>query len=571
MTKVPVPPTPTSHKRGAFSCGIIAAAIGFISFTVLAISSIRQSTSSTAAIGYLFIPITSLIGAVPFFIFGYSVKYLKNWYFSNARKFDYKVALAFAASIFLFLASAKITLEGIYLTGLVREIKSMNEAELEKTIEKPFFGKNKFVLGAIAQNKCASGELLQRIGSIDKKELHERMGSVFDVMGENRRGLAVMRLVAQHPNVLPTTLEQLSNSSDDYVLLNVAANKKTSVATLRRLSQRKTDLIDWGLAGNPLTPSDVLSKLSSSANEYTRAGVAQNPSTPLKDLEKLAVDKVWNVRRGVAENAKVSLELLGKLCEDHDEQVRRIAEYHYKPRRLCVPITSPNAQLNVANYPFKVQCEENGIAKAILSLKRFRHNDVLRTWQVQTPAVIALNVADLKPDDYLLFIAAPGYASQWVTIKVKSDSIIFGAETMTLFRKRYVVMRYAITTGASRNFSSEKNKQRVIAVPHWGQIPELRGDWQIWQKDATPCFEFHRCAPKPSFGFVKAAKGQRFEDILNAPEDQYMTRSIKAEPGMILLARTHGNSAKDQCYAKIEIQQITENPPDGVEIAAGRD
>lgn len=317
-----------SNKAELIRYGIIAAAVGFVSVAVLTIMSIKRSTSSTAAIGYLFVPMISLLWSVPFFAFGYSVGYLWKWHSSLVRKFNVTVVLAFVVSIVLFLAGAKFAVEGIYLSSLVHEIKSMNEAELRNTIEKPFFGKNKFVLGAIVQNKAASGELLDIIGKMDEKDLHERMWSLFDIMGDNTHGLAVMRLVARHPNVLPETLEHLAKSSNDYVLGDVAGNEKTSVATLIRLSQRKTYLIDWGLARNPSTPSDILNKLSSSDNEYTRAPVAQNPNTLLKDLEKLAVDHEWNVRRSVAQNPQVSVDLLNKLKEDKDERVRHMIVFN---------------------------------------------------------------------------------------------------------------------------------------------------------------------------------------------------------------------------------------------------
>jgi hypothetical protein len=318
------------YKQGALKCGNIAAGFGFILVSIITISSILRSSSSTAAIGFLFVPMVGLIGAIPFFVFGYSIKYLQNWYHLRGRGFDFTVVLSLAVSAILILAGAKFLVEGTYLTHLVHEVKFMNEAELSKTIDMPFFGKNKFVLGAIAQNKSASGALLRTIGYINDKDLHKKMWSVFPIMGENTHGLAVMRLVARHPNVLPETLEYLAGSQDDYVLGDVAANEKTSVETLKMLSLKRTYLIDWGLARNTSTPSDILDRLSESDNEYTRADVAQNPSTPLKDLEKLATDREWNVRRSVVQNPQVSVDLLDKLSKDYDENVRGSAEYKIK-------------------------------------------------------------------------------------------------------------------------------------------------------------------------------------------------------------------------------------------------
>lgn len=291
-----------SNKAEIIRYGVIAAAIGFVLAAALTIISINRSTSSTAAIGYLFVPMISILWSIPFFAFGFSVGYLRKWHSSLMRRFNVLVFLVLVASIVLFLAGAKFAIEGIYMTNLVHEIELMNDTELRNTIEKPFWGRNKFVLGAIAQNRSASSELLDKIARTDKKELYEKMWSVFDIMGENRHGLAVMRLVARHPNVLPETLEHLAKCSNNYVLGDVAINEKTSIATLIRLSQKKNYLLDWGLACNPSTPSNILSKLSTSDDMYTRNYVAGNPNTPLKDLERLAVDREHIVRQS-AQNA----------------------------------------------------------------------------------------------------------------------------------------------------------------------------------------------------------------------------------------------------------------------------
>jgi hypothetical protein len=317
------------HKAEIMRHGLIAAAIGFIASAVMSIMSISRSTSSTAAIGYLFVPMTSLMWSVPFFVFGYSVGYLRKWHAAPVRTIGAAVILAYALSGFLFCAGAVVSVEGLYLKSLVNDIKAMNEQELGNAIHKPFFGKNKFVLGAVAQNKNASGELLKEIGMSDDPELYEKMWSLFDVMCENRHGLAVMRLVARNHNVLPETLEHLAQSSNEYVLGDVAGNEKTSVETLIRLSRRKNYLIDWGLARNPLTPPDILSGLSRSDNEYTRAPAAQNPGTVLKDLELLASDREWNVRRSVAQNPKASTELLDKLSTDTDRNVRQMVIFNH--------------------------------------------------------------------------------------------------------------------------------------------------------------------------------------------------------------------------------------------------
>jgi len=68
---------------------------------------------------------------------------------------------------------------------------------------------------------------MARIAVLDAAELTERMGAVWDVMGENRKGLAVMRLVARHPNAGSATLERLAaRPGAAYVLHEVLANPR---------------------------------------------------------------------------------------------------------------------------------------------------------------------------------------------------------------------------------------------------------------------------------------------------------------------------------------------------------
>jgi len=49
---------------------------------------------------------------------------------------------------------------------------------------------------------------------IPSPDLHRRMGAMPPIMGENTKGLAVMRLVVLHPNVEERTLIELAKSPD---------------------------------------------------------------------------------------------------------------------------------------------------------------------------------------------------------------------------------------------------------------------------------------------------------------------------------------------------------------------
>jgi hypothetical protein len=302
--------------------------VGIICLLVLAlldISAISRSTNSTAAIGYIFLPITVGVLSIPGFVAGWCLGYFLLWWKSPVRS---RRALAFLAGAVPLTLAAWVTgivWNGLHLTAQVHDILKMDARQLAVTIDDPTLSSNKFVLGAIAENRKATPEVLHRIATLDRPELHKAMGSHFDVMGTNRKGLAVMRLVARHPNTAPEDLAILANSTDPYVAGDIAGNPKVSGAVLDRFQDNGNYLIDWGLAHNPNTPAAALSRLSVSQNEYTRTFVAANPSLNMDILADLAKDASWMVRRNVAMNPATPPAVLETLRNDPDERVRRSA------------------------------------------------------------------------------------------------------------------------------------------------------------------------------------------------------------------------------------------------------
>ncbi|MBI3305056.1 hypothetical protein HYZ80_01880 [Candidatus Parcubacteria bacterium] len=265
--------------------GLVIGVIGASIISLLIIFSIFRSTSSTAAIGFVFIPVYFAIAFIGFSILGYCVGYVKAWLGSVPRIFNFKVGLAFIVSICLAIFVIGGLGKGLLLTSITSQIRGMNtNQELLNTFDNSFFNRDKFVLGAIAQNLAASPELLDSIAKLNDLSLQNAIGSLFPLLGDNRKGLAVMRLVVKNPNVSANTIEYLANTNQtDYVLGDIAGNSKTSIETLRRLELKKNYLIDWGLAQNQKTPSDVFSKLLEREKYFTQRTTLEmllrNPST----------------------------------------------------------------------------------------------------------------------------------------------------------------------------------------------------------------------------------------------------------------------------------------------------
>ena len=258
--------------RADTKTGLTVGIIGALATSILMVLSITRSTSSTAAIGFIFIPVYFAMFFAAFFVWGYSIGTIRMWRESTARRIDLKIGLAFLVAVGISVLLVGGLARGLLLTSITAKIQQVNtERELSEILENSLFKRNRFVLGGIAQNPAASAELLGSIARLDDPNLHEKMGSLFPLLGDNGKGLAVMRLVLRHRNVSPNTVEYLASSSQvDYVLGDVAGNPKAWIETLRSLEKRQNYLIDWGLARNPRTPDDVFLKLLEREKYFTQ-------------------------------------------------------------------------------------------------------------------------------------------------------------------------------------------------------------------------------------------------------------------------------------------------------------
>ena len=271
----------TSTKAG-LGIGIVGAVVT----TIMIVLAILRSTSSTAGIGFIFVPIYFAASFVGFFILGYCIGYIKTWVVTTPRIFKPEVGLAIVVGSCLAVFVIAWSSKGLLLTSVVSQIgKEESSQQLLNAFEDSYFKNNKFVLGAIAQNPAASAGLLDGIARLSDPELHKKMQSLFPLLGNNRKGLAVMRLVVRNQNVSASTIEYLASiSKDDYVLSDIAVNPKTSDETLKRLETKNNYLIDWGLAQNPRIHPTILTKLLDREKYFTQRTTLElllrNPSAP---------------------------------------------------------------------------------------------------------------------------------------------------------------------------------------------------------------------------------------------------------------------------------------------------
>jgi hypothetical protein len=305
----------------------VGAAVGYAGGAAVLVAAILRSPSSTAAIGFLFVPFYALVPALLGFALGGSAAYGLGWWRGPRGRPGASVLASLAVLVLVLGAGGLTVAENLRRMRAVEDVLEMDAGALASYFEKGGLRRDKFVLGAIAQNPKARAPLLGAIAGLDDAALHRKMGSLFPVLGENQRGLAVMRLVARHENVSTATLVQLSRSPDTYVRGEVAGSAKTPAEVLRRLHAEGGYLIEWGLARNPHAPRELLHELAGSENQYTRGSAAGNRGTSPEDLEQLAGDSVWHVRRAVAANPQASPALLERLAGDSDPQVARTAAH----------------------------------------------------------------------------------------------------------------------------------------------------------------------------------------------------------------------------------------------------
>lgn len=289
------------EARWALWCGVA----GALATAALSVKGIFSSGSSTAALGFIYLPLVAALGAIPVAAWGAALGHVVLRWRGTVQS---PPLVAFAALAVAVALPAFVALEvdrGLRLEAAVREVKGMDVAQLGRAFEASPFKRDRYYLGALAQQPEAHAAVLGAIAALSDTELYEPMGSLWDVMGSNRKGLAVMRLVARHPNTDAATLAKLAEGLHAHsVVHELAANPKTPKPVLERWFDSTDYLIEWGLALNPQTPQRVMERLATSSNLYTRMNLTYNSATPREILDQLALDP----DESLARNAKQAIE-----------------------------------------------------------------------------------------------------------------------------------------------------------------------------------------------------------------------------------------------------------------------
>jgi hypothetical protein len=254
-----------SEARWALWAGIL----GALATAVLGAKMILSHGASTAGLGFVFLPLVAVAAAVPIGLWGAALGHVVAHLRGRAAEPKLLFWLALLAAGSLPGVVAAEIWHGKSLERAVAATRGMGERELERAFEESRFARDKYFLGALAENPASGPALLERIASVEDPALYEPMWSLWDVMGENRKGIAVMRLVARNRNTSGATLARLeAHLQAQELITEILANPNTPPHVLAKHFDDTHYRAEWGLAMNPKTPPAVLERLARSDNRF---------------------------------------------------------------------------------------------------------------------------------------------------------------------------------------------------------------------------------------------------------------------------------------------------------------
>ena len=217
-----------------------------------------------------------------------------------------------------------------------------------------------------------------------------------------------------------------------------------------------------------------------------------------------------------------------------------------------------------AELPIKVTLED-GVRDSLKIVLEDNYSRPLKTWDNVAPGEVRLRLPKLENGRHWLLITAKGHALRRLAFEVAPQGIQLTPDSVELYRPRFVVLRYSINTVGNRDLVGPDVKEGRVAIA-MGAVPDLAGDWTIMQREDKPWFRFSRFNDDGGIGFAAAPDGASFDNLKLAPApDQFFAQSVEATPGMLVFNHIMGNERDNDHYAKILVEGVTENPPEGVQ------
>ncbi len=244
---------PAEDKETPRRFGSIAGILCFCVFFAGGVLSISRSKSSTAAVGYIFLPFYAAFMSLLAFLAGWCVGYFVVWYRSPAKAGRTSAIAAAMVPVILLLVG------GWRLTTLSHRRDQLAAIRLA------------------ARDGNAAPESLERLAASTNEY----------VLGD----------VAGSPKLSEATLRKLADHGGYLVEWGLARNRSVPGDILSRLAGSPNEYTRGNVAANPNAPTEVLAVLSKDVVTHVRVSVAQNPSTPSSTIEGLLGDADETVRR----------------------------------------------------------------------------------------------------------------------------------------------------------------------------------------------------------------------------------------------------------------------------------
>ncbi len=288
--------------------------------------SIFRSTSSAAAIGILFLPLWMMPGGVIGGVLGLVA-------YQAARLREQVTPLRVLCALALACVAAYAAVAGWRVGQFYADQRMEDAAVLERRAREELARHDYFLLSAIARNPHTDARTLLEIARDPDPGLHMKRSEWINMV--DRDSLAVVRKVIRNPNSNVDALVALSGSTNDYVLGDLAQDRRTPEPVLRQITARSQSyLVHWGLAANANAPPDLLEKLPRGKDLYVAMGLAYNEATPPEILRELASHGDPLVRERVALNKNTEMEVLEQLMRDGNEVVARRAATQFGSRKV---------------------------------------------------------------------------------------------------------------------------------------------------------------------------------------------------------------------------------------------
>jgi hypothetical protein len=245
-------------------------------------------------------------------------------------------------------------------------------------------------------------------------------------------------------------------------------------------------------------------------------------------------------------------------------------------------LTCLKAQQTSADQKVSLTIDAEGNAKTEVTLRvdrpfNGRDEAPVTTVKAACPGKATIDCAGLKDQDYNVFVAAKGFAGQYQVVRIQKGRPEPLQIKVTLFKKRYVIIEYAINRKGGRSLTGPNVETGVCAVSHWVGLPYFDRDWQASQAGKDLYLESHRYTDR--FGFAIPPDSTKYDELKEAPnpiadgKDQqtdkqnvYKGDMIRANKGLILFSRIEGDGiwGKGGLYGKLRVIDVVRDVPKGV-------